>query len=138
MGDSACYAHLLAEDGRMPEPPRIRTERVYDVDARRSERRVLVDRLWPRGVRKDALNLDLWAKDLAPSHELRRWFHAHPEKWNEFASRYRAEVAQHPDELRGLATIARRHPVVLLYAGRDRQHNQAVLLKQIVEELIAA
>jgi uncharacterized protein YeaO (DUF488 family) len=138
MGESACYAHLLDENGRVPDPPRIRTERVYEVDAARSEERVLVDRLWPRGIRKESLKLTAWAKDLAPSHELRRWFHAHPSSWDDFASRYRAELTQHRAELDELAGLARRRPVVLLYAARDREHNQALLLKEMLERLIAA
>lgn len=134
MGDSACYAHLLDEDGRMPEPVRVRTARVYDVTDRDGEARVLVDRLWPRGVRKETLKLDRWAKDVAPSNELRRWSHAHRGRWDEFVARYRRELADRREEIDALAAEARRRPLVLLYAGRDREHNQAVVLKEVVEE----
>lgn len=119
----------------MPDPPKIRIRRVYDAEPKdRKEVRVLVDRLWPRGMKKDALKLDRWDKELAPSNELRRWFAHDPEKWEGFQSRYRIELADHTDLLRELATLAVRRPVVLLYGARDRQHNEAVVLKEVLEE----
>ena len=119
----------------MLEKPEIRIQRVYDSrgsDGR--EIRVLVDRLWPRGIRKDSLKLDHWAKDLAPSDGLRRWFGHDPEKWGAFQSRYRFELAEKVEGLKGLAQLARDRPVVLLYSARDEKYNQAVVLKEVLEE----
>ena len=119
----------------MPEPPRIVIQRIFDSGrSDRDEIRVLVDRLWPRGVRKDSLNVDRWAKELAPSTELRRWFGHDPEKWREFESRYRFELAEKTAALKELAELARQGKLVLLYSARDAQHNQAVVLKEVLEE----
>lgn len=119
----------------MPEPPRIQIRRVFDSGRTdRDEIRVLVDRLWPRGVRKDSLKINRWAKDLAPSTELRRWFSHDPEKWREFESRYRFELAEKTAELKALAELARHAELVLLYSARDEKHNQAVVLKEVLEE----
>lgn len=119
----------------MPEPPRIRIRRIFDsTRPDRHEIRVLVDRLWPRGVRKDSLKVDRWAKDLAPSTQLRRWFGHDPEKWREFETRYRFELAEKTAELKQLAELARQGELVLLYSARDEKHNQAVVLKEVLEE----
>ncbi|WP_017593664.1 DUF488 domain-containing protein [Nocardiopsis potens] len=93
----------------------------------------LVDRLWPRGVRKDALRLDGWLKDAAPSTELRRWFGHDPERWEAFAERYRRELAARPEALRPVLDALAEGPVVLLYAARDTEHNQAVVLRGVLE-----
>lgn len=106
----------------------LRLKRVYDDAAPDDGFRVLVDRLWPRGVTKERAALDLWLKDAAPSPQLRTEWHAHPERWDEFAAAYRAELAANPavDELR---TIASEHDrVTLLYGAHDPEHNHAVLL----------
>ena len=85
MGEAPCFAHLLDDRGEIPDPPRIRIERIYDLDDKKNgEARVLVDRVWPRGLPKDSLKLDRWAKDVAPSDALRRWFGHDPKKWNDF------------------------------------------------------
>ena len=138
MGEAPCFAHFLDDEGRMPEAPRIRVQRVYETDrARPREHRVLVDRLWPRGVSKDSLKLDRWAKDVAPSNGLRKWFDHDPAKWPEFQNRYRFELAEKLPQLKELAELAAEGPLVLLYGARDERHNQAVVLKEVLEEGIA-
>jgi uncharacterized protein YeaO (DUF488 family) len=117
----------------------IRLRRAYEEPNKRDGYRVLVERLWPRGVRKDALHLDDWFKDVAPSHALRRWFGHDPAKWKEFTRRYRAELRQ--DEaaaaLRVLAQRASRRAVTLIYSAKNEQHNSAVVLRDAIEELLA-
>lgn len=111
-------------------------ERVYGAGEDASGARVLVDRLWPRGVRKASLRLDAWMRDLAPSTELRKWFGHQPERWDEFRRRYQDELqgARQRELLDELAGMARKGPVTLLYAARDRQHNEAVVLQEQVEQ----
>jgi uncharacterized protein YeaO (DUF488 family) len=106
----------------------IQTKRIYDPPASGDGFRILVDRLWPRGVSKDAANLDLWLKAVAPSTELRTWFHHEEANFAEFELRYRAELDDNSavDELRAL--IAQHDPVTLLYGARDARLNQAVVL----------
>jgi uncharacterized protein YeaO (DUF488 family) len=137
MGESPCFAHLLDEDGRMPEPAQIRLRRVYD-DAVQDPReaRVLVDRVWPRGVQRDSLALTSWARELAPSNELRRWFGHDPARWAEFRERYRQELTAKGPGLADLARTARSRPLALLYSARDSEHNQAVVLKEVLEEAL--
>lgn len=135
MGEAPCFAHFLDDDGRMPEMVRVRIERVFDqAPSHADEARVLVDGLWPRGVRKDSLHLHHWAKNLAPSAGLRRWFGHDPARWPEFQARYRFELAEKTAELKELAQLARAQPLVLLYGARDREHNQAAVLKDVLEE----
>ena len=122
-------------------------ERVYDevraeehpgrVEASPPGPRFLVDRLWPRGVRKTEVAGDLWVKDAAPSPELRRWFGHAPECFAEFAERYRAELDRRPEVLEPILAAARRGPVTLLYAAKDTEHNHAVVLREYVESLLA-
>lgn len=113
---------------------RIRVRRVYD-DPRSGEGyRVLVDRLWPRGVPKAALKHDEWNKAVAPSTELRRWYGHDPERWVEFSARYRLELDDKPDVLEPLLTIARTGPLTLLYAARDTKHTHALVLKSYLEK----
>jgi DNA-3-methyladenine glycosylase len=105
-----------------------RIKRIYDPPAPEDGFRVLVDRLWPRGVTKQRAALDLWLKEVAPSTELRTWFHARPDGFDEFADRYRAELAANPavDELRA---VAKAHPAVtLLYSVKDPERNHAAVL----------
>lgn len=138
MGEVPCFAHFLDDAGQMPEPPRVRIGRVYDHGAGEPhEIRVLVDRLWPRGLSKESLHLDRWLRELAPSDELRRWFGHDPKRWAGFQSRYRHELAERTPLLRELAQLTRKGPVVLLYGARDEAHNEAVVLKDVLEEGIA-
>ena len=107
----------------------IRLARVHDPDPPVPGRRFLVERLWPRGVRKDDLGLDGWLRDAAPSTELRRWFGHDPQRWEEFRRRYSAELDAAPHTWRPLLDAAAAGPVVLLYSARDEEHNNAVALR---------
>jgi uncharacterized protein YeaO (DUF488 family) len=109
----------------------IRIKRAYDPPGRRDGYRVLVDRLWPRGVRKEALSLDAWAREVAPSHALRRWFAHDPRRWRAFVAKYRRELRapQPRSTLRDLARRATKGTVTLVYAARDEKHNDAVVLR---------
>jgi uncharacterized protein YeaO (DUF488 family) len=114
--------------------------RAYDPPARGDGRRILVDRVWPRGVRREEASIDEWARDVAPSDELRRWFGHDPERWDEFRRRYRAELRD-PGRRAAVAEIARwagTGPVTLVYGARDRERNQAVVLAEVVSEELAA
>lgn len=106
-------------------------KRAYEPPARSDGLRVLVDRLWPRGVTKSEAGIDLWLKDLAPSAELRKWFGHDPRKWPEFQERYRAELKGNP-ALPELRALSRRGKVTLVYAARDGLHNAAVVLRQVL------
>ncbi len=115
---------------------KVEVVRVYEDPGRSgAERRVLVDRLWPRGVRKEAADFDEWAKEVAPSTELRRWYGHQPERFGEFARRYRAELAQGPaaPALRALRQQASRHRLVLLTATRDVERSGAEVLRGVLE-----
>jgi uncharacterized protein YeaO (DUF488 family) len=112
----------------------IRLKRVYDEPERGDGLRVLVDRLWPRGLAKEAVQLDRWEKDLAPSDELRRFFAHDPQKWPEFRRRYREELREQGAKLQELARCGAKGTLTLLYAARDTQHNNAVVLKEFLEE----
>ena len=107
----------------------LKLKRAYEAPASADGRRVLVDRLWPRGLKKEAAALDLWVKDLAPSNELRKWFGHDPERWAEFRRRYAAELRQQSELLEDLRALARRGPVTRIYAARDEEHNEAVVLR---------
>ncbi|GAA4710063.1 DUF488 domain-containing protein [Pseudonocardia yuanmonensis] len=107
----------------------LRVSRVYDHEPHPGSRSYLVDRVWPRGVRRDDLEPAGWAKDVAPSPELRKWFGHDPERWEEFRRRYFAELDARPQAWRPLLEAARSGPVTLLYGSRDRDHNNAVALR---------
>jgi uncharacterized protein YeaO (DUF488 family) len=108
-------------------------KRVYDPFDASDGTRLLVERLWPRGIKKTALKLDAWLKDVAPSHQLRRWFNHDPAKWTEFRRRYFQELNGHPDGLDEILRAARRGRVTLIYSSRDTEHNNAVALKEYVD-----
>lgn len=111
----------------------IRLKRAYDEPSARDGLRVLVERLWPRGVRKDVAAIDLWLKELAPSTALRKWFGHDPEKWTEFQKRYQSELNQKADLLAILERRCTEGTVTFVYAARDTQHNSAVVLKEFLE-----
>ncbi len=120
-----------------PEPPapdRIRLKRAYDPPDAGDGTRVLVDRLWPRGVRKADAGIDLWMKEISPSDELRKWYHHDRELWDEFRARYRRELAVHPEDLDRLRDLARAGTVTLIYSAQDTAKNNAVALR---DELLA-
>ncbi|HVW50752.1 MAG TPA: DUF488 family protein [Trinickia sp.] len=109
---------------------RIEIVRAYDALDQDGRARFLVDRMWPRGVTKDTLRLEAWVRDAAPSTELRRWFGHDPARWEEFQRRYRAELDVNPQAWQPLLDAAKRGPVTLLFGARDREHNQAVVLRE--------
>ena len=114
---------------------RIRIKRIYDPAEDSDGFRVLVDRVWPRGISREKAAIELWAKDLAPSTELRRWFNHDPARWEEFRRRYRAELDQRSGDLRALLAECRDRPLTLLFAARDVDHNQAVVLRDVLHDL---
>lgn len=111
----------------------VRIRRAYEGPRRGDGFRVLVDRLWPRGVRRDDLALDAWWKELAPSDALRRWFRHDPSRWEEFKTRYFAELDEAAHAVAPLLERAREGRVTLLYGARDTRHNQAVALREYLE-----
>jgi uncharacterized protein YeaO (DUF488 family) len=128
----ACQLAESAVD-EAARPVRVRIKRVYEPAARGDGFRVLVDRLWPRGLTKAAAQLDAWAKELAPSTPLRRWFGHAPRRWSEFERRYREELRSFPVEIEALRHRARQRRVTLLYAARDPEVNHALILKAVIE-----
>lgn len=112
----------------------IAIKRVYEAPAEGDGYRVLIDRLWPRGLKKEAVPMDVWAKELAPSTELRKWFGHDPALWDEFRQRYAAELAESADVWQALARRSVKEPVTLLYGARDEEHNDAVALKALMEQ----
>ena len=110
----------------------VKSKRVYDAAEPGDGYRVLIDRMWPRGVSRQRAQLDEWARELAPSSELRKWFHHDPERFDEFRSRYREELRERRPLLEELRRRARDGPVTLLYAARDREHNDAVVLEELL------
>ena len=112
----------------------LKTKRVYEPAEPGDGLRFLVDRLWPRGIKKEALEMKAWLKDVAPSPALRKWFSHDPAKWAEFQRRYRAELEAHPDAWQPILKAAKQGNVTLLYSARDTEHNSAVLLKEFLEE----
>ncbi len=114
----------------------IRLRRVYEAPAAGEGKRFLVERLWPRGMKKEDLVLDGWLKEVAPSTALRRWFAHDPAKWTEFQRRYQAELDAKPETWRPLLQAARRGRVTLLYSAKDTEHNNALALKSYLEEKV--
>ena len=114
----------------------IRLKRAYDQPAKNDGRRVLVDRLWPRGVKKEALELDDWFKDVAPSNDLRHWFGHDPERWEEFKQRYARGLQGQQTLVDDLCSTARQGRLTLVYAASDEAHNNAVALKEYLQKQI--
>ena len=114
--------------------PELAVKRVYEPVAESDGQRVLVDRLWPRGLSKEKAHLDLWLKDIAPSDELRHWFGHDPERWAEFQKRYRAELGGKADALAELRALMAKGKVTLLFAAHDEEHNNAVALTAYLRE----
>jgi uncharacterized protein YeaO (DUF488 family) len=107
----------------------IKIKRVYEKPAKEDGWRVLVDRLWPRGMKKETAHLDVWMKDVAPSNALRKWFGHKPERWSEFQKKYRAELAKNKEMVAELKKMAREHgTMTLLFGAKDEEHNEAVVL----------
>lgn len=118
----------------------IRVKRAYDKPARGDGFRVLVDRLWPRGVKKTDLQLDTWAKELAPSTKLRKWFGHDPQRWPEFRKRYKAELTQ-SHATKSIAEVLnaakRTKTITLVYGAKDTEHNEAIVLCKLFERIAA-
>lgn len=112
----------------------IHIKRVRDPAARSDGRRFLVERLWPRGVKKEALKMDGWIKEAAPSTELRKWFNHDPAKWAEFRKRYHAELHKNPAALEPILSAAAKGDVTLLFSSRDAEHNNVVALKTYLKK----
>jgi len=106
--------------------------RVYDLPAHARARRFLIDRLWPRGIRKEDLPVEGWLKEVAPSTALRTWFGHDPARWSVFRKRYEAELRAHPGSWEPILTAASRHPVTLLFAAKDVEHSHAVVLRDFL------
>jgi len=120
----------MTADGRKAAAmiPAIRIKRIYEPAAKGDGIRVLVDRVWPRGVTKEKAALDLWLKEIAPSTELRKWFGHDPARWDEFRMRYRKELDENDEAVGQLNALIAKGPVTLLYSARDAEHNQAAAL----------
>jgi uncharacterized protein YeaO (DUF488 family) len=112
----------------------IKVKRTYDPPARGDGRRILVERLWPRGLKKEALALDLWIKDVAPSTALRKWFDHRVERWDEFQRRYTKELDGNPAAWEPILGAAAARTVTLLYSARDTEHNSALVLRDYLLE----
>jgi uncharacterized protein YeaO (DUF488 family) len=113
----------------------VRLKRAYEPASRADGKRVLVDRLWPRGVKKTEAKIDAWMKEIAPSAELRKWFAHDPHRWAEFRRRYKEELKEHTDEIARLRTIAEDGRLTLVFAARDEAHNDAVVLRELILRL---
>jgi uncharacterized protein YeaO (DUF488 family) len=111
----------------------IRIKRAYEPSSPQDGTRILVDRLWPRGMTKEKLKLDAWMKEVAPSNELRAWYHAGEHTWAEFRTRYFKELKERPELVAELRKKARGHTLTLIYSARNEEQNNAVALKQYLE-----
>ena len=112
---------------------KLQIKRAYEQPSRADGTRILVDRLWPRGLTREKAKVDIWLKDIAPSTELRKWYGHDPDKWAEFRTRYRRELKSKSDLLDELRGKAEKGPVTLVYAARDEAHNEAVVLEQLLD-----
>lgn len=110
----------------------VKLKRAYEPASKTDGTRVLIDRLWPRGVKKTDAKIDEWMKDVAPSTGLRKWFGHDPARWPEFQDRYEAEVRQHPEQLDRLRALAREGPLTLVFSAHDEAHNDAVVLRAMI------
>jgi uncharacterized protein YeaO (DUF488 family) len=110
----------------------IKLKRAYERPATDDGVRILIDRLWPRGVSKANAAIDQWAKEIAPSTALRKWFGHDPDRWQEFRRRYATELRQHPEQLARLRALAKQGPITLVFSARDERHNDAVALRGVL------
>jgi len=111
---------------------KVKIKRVYEQPEKEDGTRILVDRLWPRGLTKEKARVDLWLKEIAPSTELRKWFGHDPAKWAEFQTRYKAELKSNADQLKLLKREIAKGPATLVYGAKDQEHNEASVLQQIL------
>ena len=124
------YRPATGENTRM----NLRIKRVYAKPDREDGKRILVDRLWPRGLTKEKAKVDLWLKDVSPSNELRKWFGHDPKKWPEFRRRYKKELKTLDSSLAALRQEARQETVTLVYGAKDQAHNEAVVLLELLQK----
>jgi uncharacterized protein YeaO (DUF488 family) len=110
----------------------IKIKRVYEKPGKEDGSRILVDRLWPRGLTKEKAALNLWLKDIAPTTELRKWFNHDPAKWNEFIKKYLKELKENEESVSILKDFLKKGPVTLIYAAKDEAHNEALVIKDFV------
>ena len=116
---------------------KIHHKRIYEDPSQNDGLRILVDRLWPRGISKENAQIDHWQKELAPSGELRKWFNHEPKKWVSFKRKYIKELRQHKDLVDDFITLIKgEHEITLLYAAKDVKHNQAVVLHEFLQEVL--
>lgn len=117
----------------MAKQTRIKTKRVYVASSPSDGKRFLIDRVWPRGVKKEKLKIEEWVKQVAPSSTLRKWFGHAPERWDEFCRRYSLELDDRPEAWQPLLEVAQRGTITLVYGARDEEHNNAVALKDYLK-----
>ena len=129
-GQRSSQATELSQEGSM----NIKIKRVYEQLDKKDGERILVDRLWPRGLTKEKAGVDLWLKEIAPSTELRKWFAHDPNKWKSFRGRYETEIRHKDDLIKVLKQKAREGTITLIYGARDEKHNEALVLKQFLEK----
>jgi uncharacterized protein YeaO (DUF488 family) len=110
----------------------IKVKRIYEPRSANDGYRILVDRLWPRGMKKETANINIWMKEIAPSSELRKWFNHDPEKWKSFLLKYKAELEHSPSFTELKSLIVKYKVITLLYGSRDEQYNQAIALKSFL------
>ncbi len=120
------------------KPEHIRIKRVYEEPKKADGRRILVDRLWARGLPKEKARVDVWSKEIAPSNELRRWYRHDPDRWEEFKKRYADELDAKPDIVKKFIEELRADIVTFLYSSKEEQLNNAVALKEYIETILAA
>ena len=132
MSSPACYLHEFAADAPAAGAHDVAIKRIYEQAEMQDGYRALIDRLWPRGVSRQRAALDAWLVELAPSHELRTWFHHDPKRWGEFARRYRAELRAQSEALQALRHRAERMRVTLLTATREPRINHAAVLRALL------
>ncbi|MGO8685371.1 MAG: DUF488 domain-containing protein [Thermoleophilia bacterium] len=111
----------------------IRLKRAYEAPSPVDGVRILIERLWPRGLSKEKANVDAWFKEVAPSADLRRWFGHEPAKWEEFRRRYRDELRERPEQVQRLRGLVEAGPVTFVYGSRDQEHNAAMVLKEFLD-----
>lgn len=121
---------LLKNDFEMYTLMEVKIKRVYDEPDKEDGKRILVDRLWPRGLTKEKADIDLWLKEVAPSTGLRKWFGHDPDKWDEFQKRYRQELKKNKEKIAVLKEQIKRGLVTLVYGAKDEEHNEALVLKK--------
>jgi uncharacterized protein YeaO (DUF488 family) len=112
----------------------VQIKRVYEEPSTSDGKRILIDRLWPRGLTKEKAKVDLWLKEIAPSTELRQWFGHDPSKWNEFKKRYHDELKKNNEVVSKLTGLLKNSKVTLVYGAKDEEHNDAIVLKDYLEK----